>query len=154
MIGIYLLVTIFSQLTTLSPVAGTSIWNLPSLLTPADQSLEVQVAFDELNGLHVGSPVIVDGKRVGVVANILQSEEGDNTPYQVSLTIAQSAAFSLGSESIALQASPMSVSRLKPETVVELVSLPGEKGIDLKGGEHLSGFSSLEEFWSAPPSRS
>ena len=153
MIGIYLLVTIFSQLCPITQFASSSIWSVPTLLTSTpEESLEIQVAFDELNGLRIGSPVLVDGKRVGTVASISQPEEG---AYEISLTITQGAAFTLGTESDALQTSPMSVSRLRPETVVELLSLPGDKGIDLNGGERLAGFSSLEKFWSAAaPQRS
>lgn len=152
MIGIYLLVSIFTQLCPTLQFAGSSLWATPFSLAPAS-TLQVEVNFGELNGLKIGSPVLVDGRRAGKVASISQENEGEGD-YHVSLVISSGATDTIGSQSVALQAAPMSISRTKPETVVELVSLPGSKGDDLKGGEHLSGFSSLEEFWTSGPRHS
>ncbi len=150
MIGIYLLVSIFTQF------PSTFVWGSPFTFPsiPVEETkIEISVTFDQLNGLTIGSPVLVNGHQVGTVSRIdYATVEGENTEpqsYNVALNISAASEAALLTDSVALQASPMSASRLDPETVVELVSLPGATGRALNGGETLTGYSSLEQFWSA-----
>jgi len=147
MIGIYLLVTIFSQFAPVSQFVNNWAWDAAMRPAPVE-SLALQVNFDRINDLKIGSPVLVDGRQVGQVSEIKIPEDSTAGEYSVSLSVSVPQGSGVGSDSIALQAAPMSASRTRAETVVELVSLPGEKGRDLKGGERLAGFSSIERFWS------
>ena len=146
MIGIYLLVSIFTQF------PSTFVWGSPfsfPSIPVEDKKVEISVTFDQLNGLTIGSPVLVNGHQVGSVSRIDYGDSAEAQSFNVAMTISSISDATVVSDSVALQASPMSASRLDPETVVELVSLPGAKGRALEGGETLTGFSSLEQFWSA-----
>lgn len=153
MIGIYLLVTIFSQFAPVSQFVNNWAWDAASKPT-AGETLSLHITFDRLNDLKIGSPVIVDGRQVGEVSEITAPEDTAAGHFSVSLNVTGPNTSLLGTESIALQAAPMSASRTKAETVVELVSLPGQKGRQLQGGEELSGFSSIEKFWTGAASGS
>lgn len=151
MIGIYLLVSIFVQLSPLTTQMTTQIangfgWNNPV------EPVELAIAFDELNGVRIGTPVVLDGRQVGRVTSIQLPDEA-NPGYQVSVEVSSQLGGTLNSNTIGLQALPMSASRAKPEMVVELLSMPGTSGAKVAGGEVLTGFSSLEKFWRGSSSR-
>ena len=147
MIGIYLLVSIFAQF---SPTAG---WFTPTTAVPTvSAAISVTVSFDQLNGVKLGTPVLSDGRRIGAVTKIkgpIDSGSRAAARYQVEVSVTQSFGLSLHRGTVALQTAPMSVSRMKPVTVVELMFLPGENPAELARGEPIAGFSSLEKFWSA-----
>ena len=150
MVGIYLLVAVFTQF---SP----SNLNIFPALSAGPS--EVAVEFDELNGIRLGSAVIAEGQLIGVVSNIssvgseLSSENqpdlGNNpTSYQLTVRIAPSYRNLLRRGTVALIASPLSRTRVRPETVVEFM-LPLPPQPILKNGESIVGYSSYREFWSA-----
>jgi len=146
MIGIYLLISIITQF------PSTFVWGSPfsyPSIPMEDKKVEISVTFDQLNGLTIGSPVLVNGHQVGEVSRIDFHDAAETESFNVAMTISSVSDASVLTDSVALQASPMSASRLDPKTVVELVSMPGAKGRALEGGETLTGFSSLEQFWSA-----
>jgi hypothetical protein len=161
MLGIYLLVTIFAQFspTIFSP---DIFWSTPMLTQP----LEVTVNFDELNDIRVGTPVLSDGHIVGSVSKISYPDTSysdrtysnratpDNDNFQVGVTITPPTGLPFHQGIVALQTSLMSVTKSSPETVVELLFLPGADSHTLQGGSSISGFSSMEKFWTAGQIRS
>ena len=150
MIGIYLLVSIFVQLSPISNGISTAQFASFFSNDVTTDPVEFALAFDELNGLRVGTPVLLDGRQVGRVTAIKGEEKEDAAAtFHVSVQVESRFGSSVRRGTIGLQAAPMSASRLKPETVVELLAMPGANGAMLSGGETLTGFSSLEKFWSA-----
>ncbi|MFN8390516.1 MAG: MlaD family protein [Bdellovibrionota bacterium] len=143
MLGIYLLVTIFAQF---SP---NFFWAAPT----ASEPIEVNVSFDELNGVRVGTTVVADGHVVGTVSKIDFKGEGNAKvkPYDVAVKITPQFGLGFHQGTVALQASLMSVSRVHPEPVVELLYPPGESSALLASGGRIKGYSSLEQFWSSGP---
>lgn len=155
MIGIYLLVTIFTQL---SP---QDFW-----LAPNNGPTELSVKFEKIPGIKVGTPVLAEGQLVGSVVKIssANSSADDNKEvkvtqvadnsvkssqaYRLQVKIAPRHRALLRKGTIALIASPLSTARVQPESVVELL-IPINSAPVLKEGEAIKGFSSYEEFWSA-----
>ena len=149
MIGIYLL---FSIITQFSP---QNIWAL------ADSGpAEVSVEFERLNGIKVGAPVLAEGQLIGTVSRIsnldpaaattgIQTVASKSSAFEVSVKISPRHRGLLRQGTIALIKSPLSASRVHPETVVELLLPTNSNRPVLQPGAHIAGYSSFEEFWSA-----
>ncbi|MCB0322801.1 MAG: hypothetical protein KDD69_04475 [Bdellovibrionales bacterium] len=152
MIGIYLLVTLFTQF---SP---QHLWVVESGPT------EVSVEFEQLNGIKIGSPVLAEGQLIGNVSRISPIPFGrrgsatvtgitlkgpKDEAFVVSVKIAPHHRGLLRKGTVALIKSPLSTSRVAPEAVVELLLPVGHSEPVLKDGASIVGYSSFEEFWSA-----
>lgn len=148
MIGVYLLVTIFAQL---SPFTA---W-----IDTASGPTQIEVSFDRLNGIKLGAPVLADGQLVGKVTKIVaegEEEEAaqtkDHKTFSVEVTLAARHRSALKDGTVALIAAPISVARNKPEAVLELFRPLNDTTTPLKVGTKIPGFASFEEFWSGRPS--
>lgn len=139
MIGIYLLVTIFTQFS-------------PQNLWMVEAPAEISVEFERLNGVQIGAPVLVDGQLIGSVSSIVNKESATQagiTSVSVQLKIAPRHRTLVRRGTIALLKHPMSTSRVHAETVLELL-LPNSPNQPLLGqNDAIVGYSSFEEFWSA-----
>ena len=152
MLGLFFYVSVFaqigSQVIAFFPVKGPS---------------EIEVEFEKLSGIAIGAPVLAEGQLVGNVSEIqVQTPEvgsgaaladkyrANNPFYTVKVKIAPPHRNLLRQGTIALLLSPISATRSRPETVVELL-FPGvnSKLPVLQDGDRIIGFSSYEDFWSA-----
>lgn len=146
MIGIYLLVTLFTQL------APQNLWMMES--GPA----EVAVEFENISGLKIGSAVLAEGRLIGNVASIapisdsttgIKLASDDSRAYRVGVKLSPHHRTLIRRGTIALIKSPLSTARVAPEAVIELL-IPSDQGAPmLESGERIVGYSSFEEFWSA-----
>ena len=149
MIGIYLLVNIFAQL---SPFTA---W-----IDTVSGPTQIEVSFDRLNGIKLGAPVLSDGQLVGKVTKIIAEEEEaslqakDHKSFSVEVTLAARHRSTLRDGTVALIAAPLSVKRNKPEAVLELFRPLKNTTAPLKVGSKIPGFASFEEFWSGHSSNS
>ena len=149
MIGIYLLVNIFAQL---SPFTA---W-----IDTVSGPTQIEVSFDRLNGIKLGAPVLSDGQLVGKVTKIIAEEEDtalqakDHKSFSVEVTLAARHRSTLRDGTVALIAAPLSVKRNKPEAVLELFRPLKNTTAPLKVGSKIPGFASFEEFWSGRSSNS
>jgi hypothetical protein len=143
MLGICLLVTMFSQL---------SAQNL--LFTPA-KPVQLNVSFPELNGVKIGSPVVLEGKTIGSVSRILDRHARVRPArFNVEVRIDSLHSVSIRKGTIALIASHLTSGKGSKAPVVELIAPAGniERGVSslLSDGAAILGFSSYEEFWKSP----
>ncbi len=150
MIGIYLLVNIFAQL---SPFTA---W-----IDTVSGPTQIEVSFDRLNGIKLGAPVLANGQLVGKVTKIIAEDEEadavqakDHKSFSVEVTLAARHRSALKDGTVALIAAPLSVSRNKPEAVLELFRPLKDTTTPLKVGSKIPGFASFEEFWAGRPSNS
>ena len=122
---------------------------------------EVIVRFDKLNGIKPGAPVLAEGQLIGTVDRIrAESEEKEQVeaktqadrlsqPFEVVVKIAPRHRGLLRHGTVALISSPMTASRVKPETVIELL-IPQDKSQPVLENEAgITGYSSYDSFWSA-----
>jgi hypothetical protein len=160
MIGIYLLITIFGQISSQNP-----------LLAPDLGPAEVTVAFQKLSGISVGTPVVAEGELIGTVSSVSSTNKraeaagsaasekntvsdasnpgNSSPPYEVHVKIAPRHRNLIRHGTVALIASPLSTTRVQLETVVELL-IPTSADSPLhQDGDLIRGYSSYEEFWSA-----
>jgi hypothetical protein len=149
MLNLVFLLAFFTQLSP-SNLAGFSS------LGPAEFSVE----FPKLNGIQVGAPVVLQGQLIGTVANISSLAEGesltglnkqmdDEAGYAIKVRITPQHRGLIRKGTVALIKSPLSAARVKPEVVVEFLLSPKTNSPVLKAGDHIVGYSSFEEFWSA-----
>ncbi len=149
MLNLVFLLAFFTQLSP-SNLAGFSS------LGPTEFSVE----FPKLNGIQVGAPVVLQGQLVGTVAGISSLAEGesvtglsrevrDDGGYAITVRISPQHRGLIRKGTVALIKSPLSAARVKPEVVVELLLSPKANSPVLKAGDHIVGYSSFEEFWSA-----
>ncbi len=153
MIGIYLLVNIFAQL---SPFTA---W-----IDTVSGPTQIEVSFDRLNGIKLGAPVLANGQLVGKVTKIIAEDEDadavqvkdakDHKSFSVEVTMAARHRSALKDGTVALIAAPLSVSRNKPEAVLELFRPLKDTATPLKVGSKIPGFASFEEFWAGRSSNS
>jgi hypothetical protein len=148
MICIYLLVTLITQFSTQNLYAALDVG-----------ASEVSIEFQQLNGVTLGAPVLVEGRLVGVVASITTVEhqhskqEGLQERYNIKVKIAPGNRSQLRAGTIGLITSPVTPFSSKSETVVELITPTNVKTKVLQHGELIVGYSSLTEFWSAEHAR-
>ena len=141
MLRIYLIVSIFSQFFP-ADSARNSWSEIVGNLGPS----QISVSFQEHPEINVGSPVLAEGQLIGKVNSINPAGTGT---FSVEVKIAPNQRMLLRQGTIALISSPLSASRLAPETVVELL-LPSDTAAPvLAEGETIVGYSSFEQFWSA-----
>ena len=147
MIGVYILIAIFGQF---SPA------NFWSMLDTNPSQFEL--SFRSGKVIQIGAPVLAEGELIGKVSAIglmtsdaepnLQAKRSKRREsYEVVLRIAPHFRPVLRRGTVALIASPLSTTRVKPETVVELIVPPGKKQPPIANGEEIKGYSSYEEFW-------
>ena len=148
MIGIYLLVTIFTQLSPNDLIFA-------SLNGPA----QVSVKFERIPGIKVGSPVLNEGQLIGTVMSINRAATNrkenaaakagqKEQPCSLKVQIEPRHRSLLRKGTIALIASPLSNARVQTAPVVELL-VPVINAPALQEGEVIRGYASYEEFWSA-----
>ena len=147
MLGIYLLVTLFCQLSSES-----------LFLAFESGPGQVAVDFQQLNGITVGTPVIADGQLIGSVARIVSPDDKGKdaaakqdaasvSAYTVQLKIAPTHRGLLRRGTVGLITAPVSTFKTSPETVVELI-LPSKAASPLlKEGDKITGYSSFTDFW-------
>lgn len=145
MVGIYVLVALvsfFSPSTFYSP----QVLAAPIQMGPA----YLAVQFQQLNGVTVGSPVLVEGQLVGSVSQIVEVEEkAKSAAFTVQVNINPSHRSLMREGTVGLITSPLAGVRSKPETVIEFLVPSSHSGKLLKEGSAVLGFSSLVEFWSS-----
>ena len=149
MIGIYLLVTLFSQFSTQS---------LTSAFTNQSQTPQVvSVSFTEVKGIQVGAPVVAKGQLIGNVTRITPKRKSDvaldakgNSKSGFFVEVAVSPVFraAIRRSTVALLANPLNSSD-KPKTVLEFLTPPSDDNSPLTTDDKIQGFSSYEEFWSS-----
>ncbi len=149
MIGIYLLVTLFSQFSTQS---------LTSAFTNQTQTPQVvSVSFTEVKGIQVGAPVVAKGQLIGNVTRITPKRKSDvaldakgNSKSGFFVEVAVSPVFraAIRRSTVALLANPLNSSD-KPKTVLEFLTPPSDDNSPLTTDDKIQGFSSYEEFWSS-----
>ena len=149
MIGIYLLVTLFSQFSTQS---------LTSAFTNQTQTPQVvSVSFTEVKGIQVGAPVVAKGQLIGNVTRITPKRKSDvaldakgNSKSGFFVEVAVSPVFraAIRRSTVALLANPLNSSD-KPKTVLEFLTPPSDDNAPLTTDDKIQGFSSYEEFWSS-----
>lgn len=151
MIGVYIFVAILNHF---SPHA------LLSYVYPAPTYAALSVSFPKVDGVKVGTPVVVDGAQVGSVTDIRSESHTttDDAAYTVALRLDSRIRAELPHGTVGLITTL--VHKAKPSTgaVIELVS-PDDLGIQerphaekddaqpLLSNETLHGFSSLSDFW-------
>jgi len=161
MIAIYVLISLISQFAP-TGVALTALDMTPDVLC---------VHFDELNGIRVGSFVVVDGRVVGSVAHILQakkqgerqclqamdsdqavrkSQVTSKDVFQVILELPRYSRAHLQQGTVALITSPLSMYHANPDTLVELLSPIKSEKPALRNQATIAGYSSYLRFWSVP----
>ena len=141
MIGIYLLVTIFSQFSPHSLYA--SLMGGPAA---------VNIDFEKIGSVRVGSPVLVRGELAGTVTSISDSSVGrSNHNISISVDIVPTHRTQLREGTVALITSPASKKSADPSiTAVELlVPSKDKESTLLDSGATIKGFASFEEFWSS-----
>ena len=171
MIGFYLLVSIFTQLSPYG-VVGTSELatqqakahhgvNAHQNAAASNQipSSQLIVDFPQINGLKPGSPVLVEGNLVGRVKRISSKQGARNQAksprsFEVALDLDSAVFQKLSLGTCALQAMPMTDAKETRKPVVELF-VPKEIGKPsansklsmLRPGDRIPGYASYEEFW-------
>ena len=161
MIGIYVLVAIFYQFSPPSILPDFLPGLLPNFSFVSPQSSnsavgsEIELVVDKLNGVRIGTPVVMDGAVVGSVASI-QSEgrHPKKAPpkfFNIKLNLENVAEGDLRSGAIGIVTSPISRLMNTPRTVVELINpKDGDSRPSLQSDEKLRGFGSLSDFWASP----
>lgn len=169
MIGIYLLITILTQLspaqyplaqyplTHWSPrVAFSNISGVVDIarITPdTEQSLQLRTEFSALNGLRLGSPVLFEGRNIGSVAQIeagCSSLSESSSCFEVALGLKGPTGLLNQDQIIALITSRINVERSVPFALVELLPLDDKTAIKSHRLDQVPGYSSISEFWTAP----
>ena len=143
MLGIYLLVTLVTQLAP---------YNLYASLGSAEPAA-VSIDFVKLNGLRVGSPVLVEGRPAGSVSRIdvhaCANGSADTSCYRVEAKIVPREQHSLLKGTVALITSPLTPEHPRFETVVELLVPKRQVFAKIEKSECLVGYSSFAEFWAS-----
>ncbi len=144
MIGIYLLVTFLSQMSSQD-----------SWLAMGTGPTEVTVSFAKSTPIPVGAPVVVEGELIGTVTAVdrqfksRQVELVQRDKCDVRVKIAPRHRSLIRRGTVALISSPLSVTRTKIETVVELLIPPAGDAPLLQKDEKIHGYSSYEDYWAA-----
>ncbi len=134
MIAIYLLVTVFIQL---------SPYNLVASIGTAPEQVVVQLS--EVHDLKVGSPVVLDGKLVGSIERIAPKVAEPN--YEVLLEINAISHAQLREGTVAIVTAL--VGQLQSATILELI-VPDDSGHrPLQPGTRLIGYPSFSDLWQA-----
>lgn len=159
MVGIYALITIFTQFW--APIALPITASLPSISDdssaissdeiPSDYTLSaVELAVQNLGGVQIGSPVVLSGDVIGSVSEIRKPRSQSGT-FRITLKLEDLGERDLRDGAIGIITSPISRLNVAPTTVVELVNPRDADQRDrLRDGCRLPGFSSLSEFWASP----
>ena len=169
MLGIYLLVSIFTQLTPQNLLALESVVPVVnSIPKEADAARlapgeEIAIEFRSLNGLKVGSAVLYEGKLVGEVSAISAHR---NSVTGIDMSDPQAQAFEVKARltqegvrlkygAVALIKAPFSPLQKSPKAVVEFLQpLDSVRNTPSKQMlRTLVGYSSFHEFWTADLSR-
>ncbi len=141
MVGVYIFVAILNHF---SPHA------ILSYVYPAPTYAVLSVSFPKVDGLKVGTPVVVDGERVGSVTDI-RNESGE-AAYTVALRLDSRIKAELPQGTVGLITTLVHKAKSSSGAVVELVSPDGPNADDSQlasvNEDKLPGFSSLSEFWS------
>ena len=176
MIGIYLLVTVIAQLSSYDvsvflpalfpgvPVASVQSQNR-EIPTAADELLrdssaaEIAVQFNKANVISVGAPVVAEGELIGAVSSISSIENKaeqklNKESCEVKVKIAPRHRELIRRGTVALIASPVSTARVRLETVIELLLPRSHDAPALREGDSIVGYSSYEDYWSAPSVKS
>ena len=153
MIGIYLLVTLFSQFSTQSLTAAFT-----NQAQAAEQAPQVvSVSFTEVKGIQVGAPVVAKGQLIGNVTRITPKRKSDvaldakgnsKSGFFVEVAVSPVYRAAIRRSTVALLANPLNSSD-KPKTVLEFLTPPSDDNAPLTTDDKIQGFSSYEEFWSS-----
>ena len=137
MLGIYILITIFSQLS-----AG-NLW------LDAQPPTKIMASVEKLNGLTEGAEVISEGKVVGKVTAITGEDSGRQ--FEVDLEISSKYSRFLKDGTVALILPKLTSQKELSTSVVKLLVPPTSDltADTLKDGQSIIGYSSFVEFWSA-----
>lgn len=152
MVGIYVLMALVSLFAPHSTFSAPRVLQAPSVLAAPVQMgpAFLAVQFQQLNGVSVGAPVLVDGHLVGSVSKISEKSSSEsNSAYTVQVDINPTHRGLMKEGVVGLITSPLAGVRAKPQTVIEFLLPEKSSGHLLKEGAFILGFSSLVEFWSS-----
>jgi hypothetical protein len=152
MIGIYVLITFFSQMHSLQLELPDINGTVAALLEEAAEPMILSTSFAELRGIGVGTSVLSDGERVGRVTAVEPltlgrgSEKRRAGLFSLKLSIQPRYSETLQEGTVALISAPRVGKRQAAEPVVELLS-PRAVRPRLRSGTSIRGFESIEKFW-------
>jgi len=147
MIGIYVLLTLFSRIQA-PDLSGA----LTAALEAQAEPMVLSASFSELHGIGVGTSVLSNGEAVGKVTSVEAVSLGRGRErrkeglFNLKLMIRPGYGGGLQEGTVALISAPRIGKKRAAEPVVELLC-PRSSATPLRNGTSIRGFESIEKFW-------